>query len=244
MINQIDRIAPTHRPGGRNDGTQSWRSLLFCHWQVPLRAVQACLPAGLEVDTFDGQAFVGVVPFKMRAVRPRWLPTRLGFNFLETNVRTYVTYNGRPGVYFFSLDANSRLAVWAARTGWSLPYRFAQMSAAENGQRYSYQSRRQSGGEGHRVTFRIDQERGESAPETLEHFLLERYLMFVGQRKKLFVGQVYHRPYHAFTAIIDDMHDDLVAASGLPSTNQLPELAHYCHGVDVEVFGIRRLPLV
>ena len=103
------------RPSGPAAGTQQWRSLLFLHWEVAVDAMRSVVPPALELDLFEGRAFVGLVPFLMRHIRPRWLPKRLAFNFLETNVRTYVTYRGRPGVYFFSLDADSRLAVLAAR---------------------------------------------------------------------------------------------------------------------------------
>src|SRR5215212_7393217 len=120
----MDRIAPTRRPEDRPAGFQRWRHLLFLHWEVPAAAVQALLPAELDVDTFEGRAYVGVVPFTMRDVSPWWSPSVPGIsNFDELNVRTYVHYKGsEPGVWFFSLDAASTLAVAAARAGWSLPY--------------------------------------------------------------------------------------------------------------------------
>jgi len=126
----IDRTAPTRRPPGRNDGTQRWESLLFAHWEISTETLRPLIPKQLDIDTFQGAAYIGVVPFKMRNIRPRWLPKKFAFNFLETNVRTYVVYKDQPGVYFFSLDANSRLAVMAARAGWSLPYHHATMSSA------------------------------------------------------------------------------------------------------------------
>lgn len=244
----IDRIAPTRRPQSPSDGTQSWQSLLFCHWQVPIDALRRIVPASLEIDTFDGAAFVGTVPFKMRNIRPKWLPKALAFNFLETNVRTYVVHNGKPGVYFFSLDASSRLAVWAARTGWALPYYYAKMSATpiapdpsdnESGQ-YVYESRRGDNSGHHRVVFRVEAELGASKAGTLEHFLLERYLLFVQRSEKIYVGQVHHAPYQAFNATVDELVDQLVESAGLPAVNQPPELVHWSPGVEVEVFGIRQ----
>src|SRR5438105_4554153 len=116
----IDRIAPTRRPVGRAAGFHRWRSLLFLHWAVPTEILRSLVPAELALDLYDGVGYVGVVPFAMEAVRPRWCPQRLGFNFLETNVRTYVLANDKPGVFFFSLDASSRIAVLAARAGWGL----------------------------------------------------------------------------------------------------------------------------
>ncbi len=236
----IDRILPSQRPAGANDGTQTWESLLFCHWVIPVPTLRELVPAELEIDTFAGRAFVGVVPFKMRHIRPTWLPRALAFNFLETNVRTYVVHNGRPGVYFFSLDANSRLAVWAARLGWSLPYYFARMNASSTDDQHHYHSCRSSGVE-HNVTFRVGQELGPSPVDTLEHFLLERYLLFVARKNQLHVGQVHHQPYHAYLAEVQQLQDGLVKAAGLPAVTSPPELAHYCPGVDVEVFGIQQV---
>ena len=103
----IDRLAPTRRPNGRIVMRQQWRDLLFLHWEVPAALLQSLTPAELTLDTFDGKAYVGLVPFTMRNVRPVWSPSVPPLsNFHETNVRTYVHYKGRgPGVWFFSLDA-------------------------------------------------------------------------------------------------------------------------------------------
>ncbi len=238
-MSPIDRIAPTQRPAGYNDGTQQWRSLLFCHWQIPIDDLRPLVPKRLEIDTFDGQAYVALVPFEMRAIRPRWLPRWLAFNFYETNVRTYVIHNGRPGVYFFSLDANSRLAVWAARQGWSLPYHYASMSGNQIDEQHSYISQRTPGQIDVQVKFRIGAALGCSPPGTLEHFLFERYLLFVEHQRQIFEGQVHHQPYEVFHAEIDELQELILTAAGLPAPRRLPDLTHYSPGVDVEVFGIR-----
>lgn len=234
----LDRISPTQRPPGKNAGTQTWESLLLIHWEIPVDDLRPHVPADLKIDTFDGRAFVGVVPFKMRKIRPRWLPRFAAFNFLETNVRTYVVHRDRPGVYFFSLDASSLLAVAAARTGWSLPYHYARMSSEQEHELFAYHSERTSAGAGHHVWFRIDKELGPSAPGSLEHFLLERYLLFVQRRGQIYCGQVHHKPYQAHTAIIEKLDDQLLNAAGLPTVSPEPQLAHYSPGVDVEVFSI------
>jgi len=234
----IDRIAPTRRPSGRCDGTQSWQSLLFMHWRVPVETLSRVIPSALELDTFQGDAYLGIVPFQMRAIRPRWLPRSMAFNFLETNVRTYVVHRGRPGVYFFSLDASSRLAVMAARWGWSLPYFYASMSHRLDSGKIRYQSRRASGVR-HDVSFRVGTEESISQPGTLDHFLFERYLLFVERHGEVHVGQVHHDPYRVRTAEIDELDDDLARAAGVDLLAGMPDLAHYCDGVDVEVFGIQ-----
>lgn len=235
----IDRISQASRPACRSDGTQSWRSLLFCHWEINPAVLRPLIPDRFEIDTFDGSAFVAVVPFKMQDICPRWLPRPMAFNFLETNVRTYVVHNGQPGVYFLSLDASSRLAVWAARTGWSLPYHFARMSSEESEKRFVYTSRRVGGSGGHRVAFRVEQELGVSREDTLEHFLFERYLLFVERHEQTLVGQVHHAPYNTFSAHVDEIDDELMECAGIPGVARAPDLVHYSPGVDVEVFGIR-----
>src|SRR5262249_29736982 len=128
----MDRLAPTQRPDDRPAGFQRWRTLAFLHWEVPVDAARALLPEGLGGDTYAGRAYLGVVPFTMRDVSPWWSPSVPGVsNFHEINVRTYVHAGGRPGVWFFSLDAASSIAVIAARTGWHLPYHRASMEIDE-----------------------------------------------------------------------------------------------------------------
>jgi uncharacterized protein YqjF (DUF2071 family) len=111
---------------------QSWEKLLFAHWRVPEPALRAVVPAELPIDSFDGSAWIGVTPFRVRALRLRGTPPVPGLSsFCEVNVRTYVTVGDRPGIYFLSLDAESRLAVWAARRTYRLPYFKARMVMSE-----------------------------------------------------------------------------------------------------------------
>ena len=126
----IDRLSVCQRPSLKSGGSQSWRNLLFLHWSIPLDFARSLLPSGMEIDLYQGQALLGVVPFEMYRVRPSWLPKWMSFNFLETNVRLYVVVDGQPGVYFLSLEAASWLAVQAARLGWGLPYFYAKMNNA------------------------------------------------------------------------------------------------------------------
>jgi uncharacterized protein YqjF (DUF2071 family) len=120
-----------------------WLDLLFAHWPVPLEAIRPLVPVGLEIDTFDGQAWIGVVPFRMEDVAPRFLPAIPGPGaFPELNVRTYVQRRGRRGVWFLSLDAGSRIAVEGARTAFHLPYYRARMSSEPNAGWVDYRSER------------------------------------------------------------------------------------------------------
>ncbi len=248
----IDRHQPSLRPDGSNAGTQTWRDLLFLHWPIDANVIAASLPKLLQVDTFSGQAYLGLVPFKMRKIRPSWLPRSLAFNFLETNLRTYVLHHDRPGVYFFSLDANSRLAVAAARAGWSLPYHFAKMtdqkSSAETAPsphavQHAYSSHRPGQATGSvDVEFSVDPDRSVSQLGTLEHFLFERYLLFVEKRNTIYAGQVHHEPYQVQQAEVTRINQTLTDAAGIELANTKPSLAHYCAGVDVEVFAIQPEP--
>lgn len=233
----MDRVSQGQRPSGANAGTQRWRELAFLHWEVDPEALRKHIPSGLSLDTFDGRAFVGVVPFAMEGVRPRWSP--VSFDFLETNVRTYVHRDGRdPAVFFFSLDAASWLAVHAARIGWGLPYHHARMSMTRTGQRVVYNSLRRNGGASLNVTWEIGAALGPSAPGTLEHFLMERYLLYSVKADRLLVGQVHHPPYPAHEARVVTCDQTLLSAAGLPGAGP-PTLVHYAPGVDVEVFALR-----
>jgi uncharacterized protein len=234
----IDRISPTRRPAGRVAGFQRWRSLLFLHWPAPVGVLRSLVPAELSLDLHDGVAYVGVVPFAMQGVRPWWCPEALAFNFLETNVRTYVLSGDKPGVYFFSLDANSRVAVFAARTGWGLPYHYARMEMSRSGDEICYSTRRASTGAMHQVRYQLGERLGASQPATLEHFLLERYLLFVKHKEKLLAGQVHHTPYPVQKVHLLEVHDELMVAAGFPVASKVPVLAHYSPGVDVKIYSL------
>ena len=210
------------------------------HWGVPEDLLRSLLPRQLTLDLYEGRAYVGLVPFAMEGVRPWWAPERLAFSFLETNVRTYVLHQGKPGVYFFSLDANSRLAVATARTVWGLPYYNATMSMGRSGDLVHYSSERHQQNASLDVRCRIGQPLGPSRPDTLDHFFLERYLLYVERAGQLHVGQVHHVPYPVQAATVESVSDGLVAAAGLPAVDSLPEYVHYAQGVDVEVFPLRR----
>lgn len=238
----IDRIAPCRRPDQAARGFQKWRSLLFLHWPVPIEQLRPLVPAGLELDLWDDEAYVGLVPFAMEAVRPAWCPAALGFRFLETNVRTYVVCQGRPGVYFMSLDAASRIGVWAARRFWGLPYFYARMSRHEQEEEIEYSSVRASDPDArHRSRFRCGPRLPDSELGSAEHFFLERYLLFLQRDGRLFEGQVHHTPYPAHRAEVLEVEDGLAAAVGLPPCVGAPRFAHYSPGVDVEVFALREV---
>ena len=261
-LREIDRLAAAIRPAGVPvAGYQNWRHLTFLHWRVDPAEVAATLPEGLKVDTFDGAAWVGLVPFLMTDVRPAWFRAVPGVStFPETNVRTYVTHlnsNGErePGVFFFSLDAAKWPAVLIARSLWNLPYSRARMSVAREGDRVVYTSRRLwpgPRGAGGRIEVAAAGPPNPATPGTLEYFLAERYLLFTpgsrgAGRGRILRGQVHHSPYPLRSARVERLEDTLLAAAGFPGLSggtdggepgRPPDHVCFSDGVDVEIFPL------
>jgi uncharacterized protein YqjF (DUF2071 family) len=249
-ITDADREALTRRPAGRPVMFQSWDHLLFLHWEVPADAIRRLLPPGLEVDLFEGRAYVGLVPFTMKGVRPAGLPSvRWLSDFHETNVRTYVHFRGRePGVWFFSLDAANPVGAGLGRAWFRLPYFFARMSLGPGespaGLRLSYASDRLYPGPKpatNRVEAEVRSPVEPAAIGTLEYFLAERYLLYSASRGGgLFKGRVHHEPYPLQVAEVRSLEESMLAASKIDRPDASP-LAHYARGVNVEVFGLERV---
>lgn len=242
----MDRISQAVRPEGRPAGFQRWRHLIFLHWEVPEEALRPLLPEALSIDTFEGRAWVGVVPFTMQDVSPWWSPSVPGIsNFHELNVRTYVHHRGRdPGVWFFSLDAAKLIAVLIARSGWHLPYHFADMELTVVGAEVHYRNRRRWPTERPaelEMRYRIGEALGPSAPGSFEHFLAERYVLYAkGGDGALRIGRVHHKPYPLHRAEVLELRQTMVQAAGLPAPEGAPH-ALYSPGVDVDVYALERV---
>ncbi|MCF7688407.1 MAG: DUF2071 domain-containing protein [Cephaloticoccus sp.] len=241
------RLAERIRPAGRPVMQQQWAQLLFLHWSWDPAVIQRTLPAGLTVDTYEGKAWVGLVPFFMRHVRPAgWPPVPGISNFLELNVRTYVhDAAGRPGVWFYSLDCNQWLAVKVARTFFHLPYEHAKMSARicpEDGAvDYLAQRRGISATAGaSRFRYRLAGTTVELEPGTLEFFLLERYRLFAFDQRKsrLLSGQVAHRPYQFGPAVISACDDTMMRLADLDPLGRPAEHTGMAQAVDVDIFPL------
>lgn len=228
---------------------QRWRHLLFLHWSVPADDLRALLPPGLELDTYDGRAYVGLVPFAMRGVRFWWSPAVPGLSsFPEVNVRTYVHRQGRdPGVWFFSLDAANLVAVRVARRRFHLPYYDARMRLteerpAEPAQLPEIDYRSDRVGCGPRpASCRLHyQPKGQAAPAqpgSLAHFLVERYILYASAGARLYRGRVHHPPYPLQAAELHSLQENLLGAAGITPPFGSP-LVHYAREVRVEVFPI------
>ncbi|MDX1523059.1 MAG: DUF2071 domain-containing protein, partial [Anaerolineae bacterium] len=225
---------------------QSWRELLFLHWEIPPADIQQTLPPGLFVDTFEGKAYLGLVPFFMRDIRPRFFPAVPGIsNFLEVNVRTYVyDEHGIPGVWFYSLDANQWLAVLMARTFFKLPYFYARMAAkadpATNHIEYTVWRRGTDRKQASRFNYRGLGHTYQAEPGSLEFFLVERYILFAysSRRNRLAVGQVHHQPYAICPADVSKWDHRLFGLGGLPTPQRPPDHLLFSPGVMVDVFAL------
>jgi uncharacterized protein YqjF (DUF2071 family) len=203
-----------------------WRDLALLHWPVPAAALRPLLPAALEVDEFGGTAWIGVVPFLMSGVRLHWLPPCPAASaFPELNVRTYVRHLGRPGIWFFSLDAGSRLAVRGARALFSLPYFDARMRCERQGSEVHYRSERTHPGgppAALRARWRLPDATAPPAPGTPARWFVERYRMYVPSRLPghrdggVRTGHVAHAPWQLADARVELELCDMTRLCGLP----------------------------
>jgi uncharacterized protein len=177
---------------------QTWTDLLFAHWRVPPERMAPLIPNGLELDTFDGAAWVAIAPFALSGLRARLTPPVPPFSrFLETNIRTYVSYDGRPGVLFFRLLATSRFAVASARALYHLPYVHATGTMASHGGTVSYaiQTRGGSPPASMFAEYRATGEARVADPGSLEHFLVERYCLYTRTAGRLLRVDIHHPPW-------------------------------------------------
>ena len=235
------RLRPTAQ---RQVMVQRWRHLLFLHWRVEPEVVQRTLPPALTVDTFDGAAWLGVVPFLMRGIRPVYAPPVPGVSdFLEMNLRTYaVAADGMPGVWFYSLDANQWLAVKVARTTFRLPYFHARMAAGRTAEgTVTYRCHRRGMPESAASAFRWTPVGVPYAaePGTLDFFLAERYLLFADKGGRIFSGQVHHPPYPLRHAAVDRWSAAALPLAGFDVPGRPPDHTVCSDGVDVAVYPIR-----
>jgi uncharacterized protein YqjF (DUF2071 family) len=224
---------------------QTWSNLLFAHWPVQPEVLRPLIPPGLILDTFDGMAWVGVVPFYMSNVRFRYappLPTTT--EFCELNVRTYVLpKGGKPGVWFFSLDASSTLAVKGARMAFHLPYYNAKMRLTSTTNEVHYFAHRRSQNaefEGH---YQPTGDVYRSQAGALDHWLTERYCLYAADRRgNLYQGDIIHQPWPLQPASADLPLNSMAQASGIGLPDTQP-LLHYAECLDVHAWYLRRIPV-
>ena len=256
------RTQTAHRPWPLPTGpwiiAQSWHDLLFAHWPVPVEALQPLVPACLTLDSFDGRCWIGVVPFRMKGVRPRGLPALPWLSgFAELNVRTYVRgvsgqADVKPGVFFFSLDAANPVAVAIARAVFHLPYFRAEMSCESEGEAVCYSSRRTHAG------VAVGELRGrygptgpayEARPGTLEYWLTERYCLYAVSpfdrraaegEHRVYRSEIHHAPWPLQPASAELSRNTVAQSMGVPVSGPPSEL-HFARRLDVVVWSPKRL---
>lgn len=224
---------------------QSWHDLLFAHWAVPAKTLRPRVPAKLEIDTYEGQAWLGVVPFRMSGVRLRGTPALPWLSaFPELNLRTYVTAGGKPGVWFFSLDAANRAAVAIARAWFHLPYFRARMSCVERDGWIEYKSIRTHRGAACGAfsgRYRAIGEATVAQPGSLEHFLTERYCLYAADGKgRILRGEIHHARWRLQAAEAELTSNTMPEADGI-NLPQAKPLLHFSKRQDMVAWAPRRI---
>ncbi len=233
---------PWPRPEGEWTSRQTWHDLLFAHWPVAAAALRPFVPATLEIQEFNGTSWVGFVPFRMTGVTLRGWPSIPGLSaFAEMNLRLYVEHQGRAGVWFISLDAFKRPAVWAARRFYNLPYFFARMRLRHVRDQVHYDAARESSAPP--VEFR-----GEYGPTgavyqsrrgSLDHFLTERYCLYAQDRRgRLTTVEIHHAPWPLQPARLNVDRCTVASAQGIDVSGE--PIVHFARRLDVVFWPMRQ----
>ena len=222
----LDRLAPRLRPSGCPILHQRWNRLVFLHWRLPADVIRRFVPAGLELDLCEGAAWISLVAFTVSHMRATLLPPIPGLSDAhQINMRTYVHRDGIPGLWFFSLDANNPLAVWAVRLGYRLAFFRARMHVSDDGGVVAFRSER-TDGNAPKATFDATWQRGDALPVlqpgTLDFFLVERYVLYSGTNDHLLRTRIHHRPWPLRRATVTHFASTMPEAQGLPRQTDAP----------------------
>jgi uncharacterized protein YqjF (DUF2071 family) len=241
----IDRLTIRERPQDRVPiMEQTWGKLLFMHWKIDPELLRPLVPEKLSIDTFDGDAWIALVPFTIWGMRASFLPAIPGFSEMhELNVRTYVHYKGTPGVLFLSLDATSSLAVLGARTFFLVPYFNAEMSLKQDGREIVYHSRRTHANAPHAefdATWQIGDALGEAQPGSLEFFLVERYCFYTVGGESVYQCRIHHPPWQLRAARLSSHMSTMIESHAL-STPPGEPLLHYSEEQPVDIWTLEKM---
>jgi uncharacterized protein len=213
---------------------QTWDALLFAHYRVPVSALRELVPEGLEVQEHSGSGWLGVTPFAVTGLRARGLPPLpLVSSFLELNVRTYVSRDDKPGIWFFSLDASSGAAVLAARNLYRLPY-FRARIRMQRASGITFECARDAQTE-FSGTYGASGPVAPVEPGSLEHFLSERYCMYAEHEGELFRAEIHHRPWPLQPAEAE-IATNTMAPAGIDVDEE--PLLHYSRRQDVVIWAL------
>jgi hypothetical protein len=234
----VDRETIRQRPAELPLMEHHWGKLLFMHWPIPVERLRSLVPPQLTIDTFDGEAWVGITPFTLWNVRLSFTPpVPYLSDFHELNVRTYVLYRGVPGVWFFSLNTNSSMTVFGARTFYFLPYFNSDINLRQEGDTIHYQLRRTDAERPATfdASWEIGKELPEAEPGTLEYFLTERYCLYSASGESIYRARIHHRPWPLRQAALLSHASDIAESDYLPKLKGKP-LVHYAEALAVDVW--------
>jgi uncharacterized protein YqjF (DUF2071 family) len=217
---------------------QRWHDLAFLHWPFAPAALRPLVPPGLELDIFDGRAWVGITPFRISRMRPAFVPALPGISRAdEINVRIYVHRGGIPGIWFPSLDITNRIAMWGARIAYRLPYFHARMYIARRGGVVDFHSERT---EGRPAMLDLEWQVGDplpvAAPDSLEFFLTERYVLYAGEASRLLRARIHHRPWPLAAVTVRRLESTLLEAAGMATPTEAPLVHAQAEPFDIEVW--------
>jgi uncharacterized protein len=236
----VDRLAVRHRPKGQPVMHQDWGKLLFIHWRIEENILRPLIPASLEIDTYGDSAWIAITPFTMWDIRafPPFVPPVPGWDSMhELNVRTYVHHNGVPGVWFFSLDANSRAAVLGARTFFHLPYYNAEIEM-EGKKKIKYRlDRIDKPAAQFRAAWTVGEPLPKAQPGSREFFLTERYILYTEYDDDLYRARIYHEPWQLYEAELTSFSSTMLEANRLIQPKTQP-IVHYADEVNVDIWSL------
>ncbi|WP_132051609.1 YqjF family protein [Pseudocnuella soli] len=237
IINAIDH-RPWELPATRWTYCQEWNRALFLHWKVPQDLLRPLVPPGLELDMHNSETWVSLVAFTMEQIRPRGLPA-VGFvsNFEEINLRTYVRVDNKPGVYFLSIEAGNGLFAFIARNLSGLPYETAAM-LRRNGANQPYTSINKRRDFQLQASFKIGS--GQSQKSALDHFLTEKYCLYLQKGNTIYRYDIHHRPWNLYT--VEQLQLKVAYRVGGIALSDQPDIVHYSDGV--QVLAWNKVPVV
>lgn len=238
-----DKHRPWPLPRQSWNMLQTWRDLLFVHYPISLNVLRQLVPEGLQIDTFDGTGWIGIVPFQMTDIRLRGLPSVPGTSqFPELNVRTYVTVDGKPGVYFFSLDAPNRLAVWVANTNFHLPYKYSFTKMESNGPIFDFENKRKNN---ESISFHCSYKPISDAfspPKgTFEEWMSERYCFYTMNKQGVALRcDIHHQPWELQHAEAECKVNTMLSNQNIPIDSNQP-IYHFAKHLDVRIYPLVRV---
>lgn len=236
----VDRLEARHRPSGQPVMHQSWGKLLFIHWRINANLLRSHIPASLEIDTYGDSAWIAIAPFTMWDIRafPPFVPPVPGLDEMhELNVRTYVHHKGVPGVWFFSLDANSRAAVLGARTLYHLPYYHSDIQQTGKRKLKYRLKRRDEPPAQFKADWTVGDALPQSQPGSREFFLTERYILYTQFEGELFRARIHHEPWQLYKAELTDFGSTMLEAKQITQPKTQPIL-HHAEEISVDIWPL------